>query len=422
MNWKRIALLIGFILAVILISYGLYFVFLKPSIPVDQGPSVNINIPGGGLPQAGVNGNIPIAGNVNGGLPGAGNVNVNSQIIIPDQAVSSSTQVSEVASGGLTKATALTTSRIYQTTLGPDGSSMIFYDKVSGLFYKIDANGNRVPLSDKVFHEVETVAWSPNKDKAVLEYPDGSNIVYNFTTGEQNTLPQHWKDFSFSPNGNQLVLKSMGIDEGNRWLAVSNTDGSQAKKIEALGDKDATVYPDWSGNNQVVAMYTESKDFDRQDLFFVGLNGENFRSTTIEGRGFQHQWSADGNTLLYSVYSSNTDYKPTLWIVGGNPENIGQDRRSLRLQTWADKCNFSGSNTVYCAVPRNLQEGAGIFANDLDNSPTDIYKIDITTGVRTKIASPDGNQNIDNIFVTEDNNYVYFTDKNTGLLYNIRLR
>lgn len=422
MNWKRIALLIGFLAAVVLVSYGLYFVFLRPSIPTEPTPGVNGNVNGGGLPQAGVNGNIPIAGDVNGNLQGAGNVNVGSQIVIPGQAPSPDSEASDVASGGLTRTNTLTNSRVYQTTLSSDGDSILFYDRTSGQFYRIDADGNRVSLSDKVFHEVENVTWSPDREQAVLEYPDGSNIVYNFSTGEQNTLPQHWKDFSFSTNGNQLVLKSMGIDEQNRWLAVSNPDGSQAKKIEPLGNKDATVYTDWSPNNQIIAMYTENKDFDRQELFFVGLNGENFRSTTIEGRGLQHKWSKDGSTLLYSVYSSASDYKPTLWIVNGNPDSIGQNRRSLRLQTWADKCNFGGGTTVYCAVPRELREGAGIFANDLDTSPTDIYKIDIETGIRTKIATPEGDKNINNIFVSSDNNYAYFTDKDTGQLHSIRLQ
>ena len=269
---------------------------------------------------------------------------------------------------------------------------------------------------------MENITWSPSKEKAVLEYPDGANIVYDFATNQQVTLPKHWQDFSFSPNNQQLVLKSLGADAENRWLAVANADGSQAQKIEHLGDKDATVYPDWSPNNQIIAMYSEDKDFDRQNLFFVGLNNENFELTVIEGRGFQEQWSTKGDRLLYSVYSSASDYKPTLWIVEAQGEQIGQNRRDLRLQTWADKCTFSDNDTIYCAVPKNLQTGAGIFSTDLNDSPTDIYKIDLKTGFKTKIAAPEGNHNIDQIIITQNGNDLYFTSKTDGRLYNIRLR
>jgi len=416
-NWKRILLLIGFIASVIVIGYLLYFLFLKPAIP-PSGPNANANLPGGVLPPAGTNVNIPTAGNVNGALPGGANVNVG-----PPEAVSPGTQIASLtASGGLTQTTALTTAKAYQPTLAADGNNAVYYDKTTGRFYKITPDGKTSPLSDKVFFEVENITWSPNKEKAVLEYPDGANIVYDFTTDKQVTLPSHWRDFSFSPNNQQLVLKSLGADAENRWLAVANADGSQAQKIEHLGDKDATVYPDWSPNNQIIAMYSEDKDFDRQNLFFVGLNNENFELTVIEGRGFQEQWSTKGDRLLYSVYSSASDYKPTLWIVEAQGEQIGQNRRDLRLQTWADKCTFSDNDTIYCAVPKNLQTGAGIFSTDLNDSPTDIYKIDLKTGFKTKIAAPEGNHNIDQIIITQNGNDLYFTSKTDGRLYNIRLR
>ncbi|MBI3290934.1 hypothetical protein HYZ76_01470 [Candidatus Falkowbacteria bacterium] len=418
LNWKRISLLLGFIATVILIGYGLYFVFLRPAIPTPPA-NVNINAEPGVLPPAGGNVNIPTAGNINGALPGVANVNIPS----PPPELPAGVQLpSETASGGLTKTNALTSSRAFQPTIDADGQSAIYYDKTTGLFYRINAAGQATPLTSQLFFEVENVTWSPDKKQAVLEYPDGSNVVYNFATGKQVTLPKHWKDFDFSPDGKQLVLKSMGLDEENRWLAVASADGSQAVKIEHLGNKDSTVYPSWSNNNQIIAMYTEDQDFNRQNLFFVGLNGENFKSMAINGRGFQNQWSTNGDKLLYSVYSSGNEYKPTLWIVEASGDRIGLNRKSLQLDTWADKCDFADNDLVYCAVPRSLPEGAGIFPSELDNSAYDIYQIDLKSGFRSKVAIPEGSHNIDNVIVTADGNYLYFTNQNTGQLYNIRLK
>src|SRR3989344_1765355 len=417
LNWKRILILIGFIAGLVLIGYLLYFTFLRPALPGAPAPvNGNVNLPPGVLPSAGVNVNILTNLNVNGGLPTGANINVN---LAPAELPVGSVQPTETAAGGLTQTTTLTDHQALKPTLASNGSDAYYYDRTTGLFYQVAPDGKKTPLSNTVFFEVEKVTWAPNKNLAVLEYPDGANIAYNFSNNKQVTLPSQWNDFSFSPKGDKLVFKSMGDTTDNRWLAVANFDGSQAKKIEALGDQDATVYPLWSPNNQMIAMYTQDAGFDQQNLLFIGANNENFNQVPIAGRGFQAAWSPNGNQLLYSVYSSQTNYKPTLWLIDVAGDNIGQNRRSLRLETWANKCSFSGNEAIYCAVPRSLEDGAGIFQNDLDSSPTDIYKIDLKTGLRARIAIPAGNHNIDQVFTTADDDYLYFTDKTSGQLYKI---
>lgn len=418
MNLKKIALLIGFFVVVILIGYVLYFLFLRPAIPTtpDQEPGTST----GGLQPAGTGGDIPIGGATGGSLTGSG-TGVGVEIPGPPTEPLPP-NVSEIANGGLTQAANLTTSRAFQPTLASNGQNAIFYDRGTGLFYQITPSGQATPISNEVFFDIQNITWSADKQKAVLEYPDGANIVYNFETKEQVTLPAHWKNFSFSQDGGDLVFKSIGNDPDNRWLAVASADGSRAVQLENLGSKDATVYPSWSPNNQIVAMYSEEKNFDQQNLYFVGLNGENFQSVTVDGLGFGGQWSSAGDKLLYNVYSSQTGYKPNLWIVGAQGDSIGQNKRNLSLPTWADKCTFANNDTVYCAVPISLQEGAGIFRSDLDNSITDIYKIDLTSGFKTKIAVPDKNVNAESILVTSNQKILYFTDKNTGWLYKINLK
>jgi len=212
----------------------------------------------------------------------------------------------------------------------------------------------------------------------------------------------------------------MGDDPDNRWLAIANDDGSKARAIEPLGGKDATVYPSWSPNNQTIAMYTEGIDFDRQEVFFVGLNNENFKSAVIEGRGFQPKWQPEGNKLLYSVYSSTTDMKPNLWVVNARGESIGSGRKNLNVATWANKCAFANNNEIYCAVPEYLEEGAGLLPELAANTKDNLYKIDIRTGMKKLVAVPDGSYNMSDVIVS--GNYLYFTDKTTKKLYTIKLR
>ena len=406
-GYKRIFIIIAFLLAVLLTGYLIYTLFFKSAFPgVEPSPTANTT-PSGELPVA---------------QPGQQATTTDKIAPTEEGLPSSETIASAKADGGLTETTELSKNSTLDPTLSNDGKNIQYYDISDGKFYRIDENGEATAMSDKVFHNVETVTWSPADSKAILEYPDGSNIVYDFDTEKQITLPQHWKDFNFSPSGDKIVMKSMGTDPDNRWLAVANNDGSKVTAIEPLGTEDDTVHTDWSPNNQMVAMYTKGVDFNRQEVYFIGLNDENFKSTIIEGRGFQPEWSPKGDQLVYSVYSSDNDMKPQLWIVDAQGDNIGNDRRRLNIETWAEKCTFAGQSKMYCAVPDSLPEGAGLFPELAKSTKDNLYQIDINTGLKKLVAVPDGSYNMSNIIVSDSGDNLFFTDNNTQKLYKIKLK
>ncbi len=406
-RYKKLFLVLGFLILVGLIGYLLWQVFFRaaaPLVPINP-DAENTN----GLPQAGLgtstNNQATGTGLLPGGVTPSGPPNPN--------------EPSNLAVGGLTKTNSLVNSRSLNPTAKDGG--LQYYNQDDNRFYKIDKNGQVSLLSDKVFYNVENIVWANSRDKAILEYPDGHKIVYNFQTKEQVTLPSHWQDFSFSPDSQQIVAKSLGLDPENNWLIVSGDDGSKAKTIENIGNNDKTVYPAWSPNKQIIALYTQGVDFDRQEIFFVGLNGENFKSTLIEGRGLKSQWSTSGDRLLYSVYSSSNNMNPSLWVVDAAGDTINQNRRRINLNTWADKCTFASNTEVYCAVPENLPEGAGLFPELADKTKDDLYKVNLDNGTKELIAVPDGTFNISQI-IAPSGDYLYFTDKKTGQIYQVRIK
>lgn len=405
-RYKKIFLAIGFVAVIIILGYLIFTLFFKSSFDGEKIPEPTPSSTPDGLPEAGM---------------GQG------QIVSPGDTqqfpiVTSIEKPNEIASGGLTKTEKIIPSTNLGATISKDGKNLQFYDPEKEKFYKVNSDGEIVLLNDQVFYSVEQITWSPNKEKAIIEYPDGANIVYDFNNNRQITLPKHWKDFDFSPDGDKIIMKSIGLDPGNRWLAVSNIDGSQTIPIEHLGTKDETVYPLWSPNKQIIAMYTEGVDFNRQEVYFVGLNNENFKSTIIEGRGFQPLWNNTGDKLLYSVYSSNNDLKPMLWVVNASGDAIGSGRKSLNVETWAEKCAFADEHSIYCAVPQELERGAGIFPELADRSYDTLYKIDINTGLKKLVAIPDGLYNISNIMISDDGGVLYFTDKSQNEVYKINLK
>lgn len=409
-KYKKLFLIIGFVLIVLILGYIIFALFFRPSLnrPEQVGP-VATTAPSAGLPTAEKGGGqIVSPGDSSGFATGGGE--------------SEGKKLDAVASGGLTLTSELTKTAGLGAIISGNGADIQYYDKTDGKFYRVDKNGQTVTLAEKIFHQVEKITWSQDKNKAILEYPDGANVIYNFSTNKQVTLPAHWKDFSFSPDSQQIVLKSIGQDPNNRWLAVASDDGSKVQGVEQIGKNENSVYPAWSPSGQVVALYTEGIDFNRQEVFFVGLNDENFKSTVVEGRGFQPKWSPVGDHLLYSVYSSDTDLKPNLWLVDAQGDSIGNNRKNLSLETWADKCAFSNNSTVYCAVPRELEAGAGLLPELAKNTTDQLYQIDSTTGLKKLIAIPDGDYTITSIIVSADGRYLYFTDEAKGQLHKIRLQ
>jgi len=419
-KYKKVLFALAFLLVVALITYFIWNLFFQPQIttPLTESPNSNI----GGLNTANEgDGNFSTSTST-GRLDGSGdkqtNQNNNGQT---NTGAPNGQEVSDRALGGITKVTAITSDPVLNPTMTKT-NELRYYNQNDGKFYKINANGDLIALSDKIFHQVSNITWSANGNQAILEYPDGSKINYNFDTQKQITLPKHWEDFSFSPSGDQISAKSIGNDIENRYLITANADGTKASSLSAIGENADDVYPIWSPNNQAAAMYTRGVDFNRQEVFFVGLNNENFKSTIINGRGFEPQWSDEGDRLLYSVYNSDNNMNPSLWIVDSQGNNIGQNRTNLGLNTWASKCTFATNTEVYCAVPNNLPEGSGLFPELADKTTDNLYKIDLNTGIKKLIAVPASASNISSLMVGSGQEQLYFTDKTTGKIYKINLK
>lgn len=401
---KKIFLLTGFIASILGIGIMLYFMFLAPTTkPTNVAGNIETPIENGGLPTAGL------------GQPSIGTTDGTTTL----------PEASEVARGGLTKATMLTTAAVADVALSNSGQGMNYYDQSDDRFYTIDSNGEVVKLSNKQFPDVENAAWNQDSTKAIIEFPDGSNVVYDFTNETQVTLPQHWEDFKFSPSKDEIIAKSLPNDPNSRVLVVSNSDGSQAKAVESLGDNADRVQVNPSPTDQIIAFSDTAGDqngFGRKMIYSIGKNQENFKGITVEGLGFEALWSPRGNFLLYSVYSSYSDYKPLLWVIDGTINSLGNDRRSIDLNTWIDKCVFSENDVIYCAVPQSLKANAGMQRDLYDVGPDDVYKIDLSTGRSSLIARPSENLNMTDLKATEDNSILYFTNVSDGRLGFIKLK
>lgn len=411
---RRILLIAALVLVTIGFLFVIYLVFFRggPVGNVNNAPGGNVN----GLPGIG-NGNIN-------GLP---QVNVNALPLV--NGLPDTQQPSNLANGGPTFVETVVespTSELASTS----NNTFRYYDQASGQFYELNADGTtKSLLSDAVYRNVRSADWSPDGNKAILSFPDGSKVLYDFTNKKQSTLPKELDDFTFSPQSDQIASKFLNpSNPDDQWLLVSQPDGSQAETAEHLGENARLVTPTWSPGNQIIATYEKSSTADLSEIIFLGAQGENFPSATIEGRGFIPRWSPDGRRLMYSAYSANTNDNPRLYLMNASPESIGTNLIDLGLNTRADKCAFAASGlSIYCAVPYYLRPGSGPQPELSRDVPDNIYRIDLFSGAAELIARPiDRNLNQrfsgTNVQVSADERWLFFVDQTTGQLQKIQLR
>ncbi len=412
MDKKRILLIILFFLTTILFGYAIYRVFFAKT------SGTSTDTADGDI----TTGAFPTAGEGAPGTTGGGDEDA----ALPFSDISIGTGILD--DGAFTDADApplvgnITEQPIGSVGIGSGGTAK-FYNKTDGKFYRIGADGTPEELSDATFYNVSNVEWSPAREEAIIEYPDGANIYYNFDTKKQVTLPRHWEEFSFHDSGNQITAKSMGFSEENRWLIVSDPEAKNVASIEPLGQNANRVIVDWSPSGQVLALSRTGQPLgsDRQEVLLIGQYGENFKSIIVEGRDLRATWSETGEKLLHSVYSARSGYIPELWVVGAQGDAIGAGRKLLGVNTWADKCTFADDRYVYCGVPTSIDKGAGFVPELADNTPDELLRIDTQTGLKQPIQT-DGINTIDTIFIGgEDGNTLYFTDKNKSGLYSVNL-
>jgi dipeptidyl aminopeptidase/acylaminoacyl peptidase len=424
-DWKRIALIIGFIFFVFLFGYLLYRFFFAPAPPPapPTPPTPPSPAPIGLRP--GEKRAVPPLVKEEKPLPGPNEATITPiGEVLPPAAIPPEEFRQETARDPLNNAipvTRIQEDRNINPRIANDGKSIITFDSYTGEFLRIQPDGTPEKMTDKTFVGAEKITWSPQGDKVAMKFIDLSTVVYDFKKQKQYVLPEHWNELTFSPDGEQIAFKSIPKAPENRWVVLTNPDGSGPKLIAPMSDRNGTFEVSWSPSDQIVAYYRKAEDQDRQKIYFVGKNDENFKSMIVNGQEIVSQWSPDGNRFLYSGYTLDSALKPELWIVDALGDSIGSNQRFLGVQTWADKCTFANATILYCAVPKELVRGAGIIRTVGDTAEDEIYKINTASGYKERIATFDTKHTIEKLILSQDQSILYFTDKETGAIFQVQL-
>lgn len=401
---KVLLRLVLFLGVTLLVGFALYWLFFAQPPSVIQDAGTEEDLAGGGS------------------LPGSEASGSRTGVRGEEDDGTGQLPISQVAEGGETITTQLTTSPITSPHLTSQGN-IAYYDPADGRFYSIDATGTVQSLSQAQFPEAETVVFNNTASAAVIEFPDGSNLLYDFDSAKQVTLPNHWEDFSFSPDGEDIVTKSLGTDPSNRALVISSADGSSTKVVAALGSNEDLVTVSWSPQQSLIGFAATGEGtstFGQRKIYTLDQEGEAAGIITINGTNYKNIWSPSGKYILYSIAESGDDYRPSLWYVDAKGDRNGDLRLRLSIKTTVDRCTFAGESTLYCGVPVTTVAGSGTNPEIL-TGPDHLYKISLPSGDAELLAIPTVSTAIKNVSVDADERTLYYTDSR-GKLHMIRLQ
>ena len=300
-----------------------------------------------------------------------------------------------------------------------------YIERATGHIYEVDPDGrNRVRISNTTIPKVFNVIWSKHKDYAVLRYYDvnedtGQNIVQNLavhftgSTTQGILLPQNIASITTAPKENK-ILYFVPYNNTNILISADFENKNQKQLFSTAFGEFKISWPD----SDFVSLLSKPASFANGFLYKIDIRSGRLTKILGDIPGLNVLWSPDGNKIIYSATQQD---KPTLFILDTTTKND----IPLNLQTLVEKCVWSAleQNVVYCAEPANIPSGkypeswyqGEVSFNDV------LLKKDFSTG-EVKIFNLEGYQfDIINLFLDEDEQYLFFTNKKDGSLWSLQL-
>ena len=278
----------------------------------------------------------------------------------------------------------------------------------------------QAPTTPKILF---TSARDGNREIYIMN-PDGSEQM-RLTHHPANDLSAVW-----SPTGEQILFIS--DRDGKRDLYLMNPDGSNIRRFFKTGIKGGTYrdYPTWSPDGEQIAYMHINWDKDIYAIYIATLGEQEEVELAFEG--FHPTWSSDGTEIVCSLSGFRIGFinvhTGTQKLVLPRKLKGGQMRVSVSAA--ADKLAFSWNNnplppdfkpgdklpegwtdkqTIYIVNRdgtdlRQLVDEAGPKATSPKLSPNgkellytqeinghlQIFKLDLSSGVRTQLTHTEG--------------------------------
>jgi len=321
------------------------------------------------------------------------------------------------------KVRAISKERVLAPTLSSDKLKVIYYSPIDGLLWESSFDGTGLTqVTQEPIKNLFDVIWSPNKKEIISVHynPDETVLKYyrGLETGAQSFLNSKRREISFSPDGKKIVYQFFDESTGENYISIADPTGANWQNLAQIKIKEVNL--DWGEAG--ISFYEKSSGLTPSSLFLLNPLTKSITKVLSEIYGFSAKWSPQGDKILFS---KTNDKGKNIYLYVASKEGVEQTPIGPGL---VEKCVWSNDNrTLYCAVPKNI-DSAEVLPDDFYKgkfiSNDEFWKINTETGEKINLLE---NERIDyefdavSPFLSPLEDYLFFVNKNDGLLYSIEL-
>ncbi len=266
-----------------------------------------------------------------------------------------------------------------------------------------------------------------NKDSLIYRYLGSDNSIKTYYASIQSA-PSDGTPQSSAPS----ELKGMFYHDNIPWLSVSQLSGKvfyfeplPDGTVNALmslpdGSKKTLLWnsaftqwiPSWVGQKNIGLLTASSA---QAPGFLYALDTEKKSISRVLGDivGLDASISPDTKNVLYSK-PQNTSMETGMF------ERASGTNFTLGINTLPEKCVWTKDSTeVYCGVPNFIESGQypdKWYRGETSFDDT-FWKIDTASKYASKIFDPESGVDAENLFLSPDETYLFFTNKKDKTLW-----
>lgn len=304
--------------------------------------------------------------------------------------------------------------------------TILYYGTNDGFVWKTDLSGEKKErISLTKLDNLKNITWSPERTSFLAEFEkekDPAFLNYALEGNKEIVLKSGLDTAVWDNFGAKIFYKYYDEASGERSLNVSNPDGNDWKKITDVKYRNITIAA--VPLSSYVSFWNQPDANEETSLSVVGIAGGEQKELLKEKFGADYIWSPDGTNVLVSSLSEKNGKTFSLGTI-----NLSGEYNNLGIPTLVSKCVWSkDGKTVYYALPGGIPEDA-IMPNDYQNKKFNtedtFWKIDLSSGKKERMIDVDkidGKIDSENLFFSETEKALYFTNRIDGKLYKLDVR
>ncbi|QQS61779.1 MAG: hypothetical protein IPN70_02580 [Candidatus Moraniibacteriota bacterium] len=315
---------------------------------------------------------------------------------------------------------------ILSPLLSEDGSSIFGYHKETSTLYSLNVeSGEKKVLQDTQLTNPLIALWAKDPRISILKTSPQKNAEYFLVDSNSQTttpLPSNITYLNWDNLSEKIIFIQRKKPE-EILFSTAKPDGSEPKELLTITEKGRiSLIP--VPQSPAIAYWPQSANTKISPLFHINLSSGT-KTEIFSGRyGGDYLYSPDGEKILLSWSPEKNSSKLTLALLN----KYGGQYKDLGLPTLVSKCAW-GKNTVhiYCAVPTGIPQTAVMpddYLNGKVSTVDSLWKINVETGKKERVVElSDIKETFDvtNIFIDASEQFLYFTNKSTNILYKVKL-